>query len=234
MLQSWGRTGLAYVYENQLKAGEQARNPNTIITEPRPTAQIGYNFHTPDRFGPHLLNQYPFRNLALNLFLSWRDGGDQIINPQDPEKLWRRIEILDYFNLDLRASKSFSLGSVNMEILVTVQNLLNIKRLSFGNMTTGQLDTYRNSLHVGDEYDSKDWDQLGEYNRDETGLEELWYNIRLNWYNIRRKVARTLGNDFKADEPWRWADNDHIDIGWYEAPLFLNPRRILIGVRFNF
>ena len=234
LLQSWGRTGLAYVYENQLKADQEARNPNTIVTEPRPAAQVGFNFHTPDRFGPHLFNQYPFRNLALNLFLSWRDGGDQIINPQDPERLWRRIEIMDYFNLDLRASKSFSFGSVNMEVLVTIQNLLNIKRLSYGNMTSGQFDNYRNSLYFGDEYNGKDRDKLGEYDRDETGWEELWYNIRLNWYNIRRKVARTLGNDFKANEPWRWGDNEHIDVGWYEAPLFLNPRSILIGVRFNF
>jgi hypothetical protein len=101
--------------------------------------------------------------------------------------------VVDYFNFDLRVSKLIRVAGVNMEAVVTVQNLLNQKRLSYGNMSTAQFDRYKNSLHLpfesGDQHGN---DKLGEW------------------------------------------DKDHIDIGWFTAPLFLNPRRALLGLRVNF
>jgi len=35
-------------------------------------------------------------------------------------------------------------------------------------------------------------------------------------------------------DKWGEYNKDHIDTGWFTAPLFLNPRRILIGFRVNF
>ncbi len=193
MLQSSGRSGLANVFENRLRANEEQRWANLIITEPLPKANINLNLHTPKDWGPGLFHIKPFAGLLFNLFLEWRDGGKQIINPQEPEEQQKKIEIVDYSNVDLRASKLFRFANVNTELVVTVQNLFNQKRLSFGNMSTAQFDRYKNSLHLpfesGDQHGN---DKLGEWKK------------------------------------------DHIDIGWFTAPLFLNPRRVLLGVRVNF
>ncbi len=193
MLQSSGRSGLATVFENRLRAKEEQRWANLIITEPLPKANINLNLHTPKEWGPGLFGTRPLGGLLCNLFFEWRDGGKQIINPQEPEEQQKKIEIVDYSNVDMRASKLIRFANINMEFVVTVQNLFNQKRLSFGNMSSAQFDRYKNSLHLpfesGDQHGN---DKLGEWNK------------------------------------------DHIDIGWFTAPLFLNPRRVLLGLRVNF
>lgn len=193
MLQSSGQSGLSYVYENRLKALEEARYANLTITDPLPRANINLNLHTPDEWGPKLLNSFPLGKIFVNFFFDWRDGGRQIINPCEPEAEWKKIEVVDYSNVDMRASKLVHIGIVDMEFVLTVQNLLNQKRLSYRNMTTAQFDRYKESLHfpyeTGDQHGN---DKLGEW------------------------------------------DEDYIDIGWFTAPLFLNPRRVLLGLRFKF
>lgn len=193
MLQSSGRSGLATVFENRLKAREELRWANLIITEPLPRANVNFNFHTPRDWGPRLFNFKPFSGLLFNLFFDWRDGGRQIINPQEPDEQQKKIEVVDYSNVDLRASKIIPFAGVNMELVITVQNLFNQKRLTFSNMSTAQFDRYKESLHFpfesGDQHGN---DKLGDWNK------------------------------------------DYIDIGWFTAPLFLNPRRVLLGLRVNF
>jgi len=193
MLQSSGRSGLSTVFENRLRANEEMRWANLVITEPLPRANVNLNFHTPRNWGPGIFDIKPFSGIILNLFLDWRDGGRQIINPQEPEDQWKKIEIVDYSNVDIRASKLFPFAGTNIEFVVTVQNLFNQKRLSFSNMSTAQFDRYKDSLHLpfesGDQHGN---DKLGTWNK------------------------------------------DYIDIGWFTAPLFLNPRRVLLGLRVNF
>ncbi len=192
-LKSSGQSGLATVYENRLKAAQEQRWPNIVITEPLPNAQMNLNLHSPHRWGPELFGWRPFAGILVNLFVEWRDGGRQIINPSEPEENWKKIEVVDYSNMDLRASKTFDIAGANLEFVVTVQNLLNQKRLSYYNMSTAQFDRYKDSLHLSYEGgDQKGNDKLGEW------------------------------------------DKDHIDIGWYTAPLFLNPRRVLLGMRIRF
>jgi hypothetical protein len=38
----------------------------------------------------------------------------------------------------------------------------------------------------------------------------------------------------KGNDKWGEWDKEHIDLGWFQAPLFLNPRRVLIGLRIKF
>jgi len=193
MLQSSGRSGLANVYENRLKAAEERRWANLIITDPLPRAHLNINLHTPYQWGPKLFNIKPLSNIFVNVIFEWKDGGRQIVNPYEPEEKQKEIEVVDYSNVDLRASKAVKFVGLDLEFVLTVQNLLNQKRLSFQNMSTAQFDRYKDSLHfpfeTGDQY----------------------------------------GNDKLGD----W-DKEHIDVGWFTAPLFLNPRRVLLGLRVKF
>ena len=193
LLQSSGRTGLARVYENRLKADQEARWANVVLTQPHPRAQGNINLHSPGDFGPGVAGVYPLGGIYINLFGEWQDGGEQIINPQEPEPEQKKIEVVDYTNLDLRVSKAIPIAGVNFEIVATIQNLLNQKRLAYWNMSITQYDRYRESLHLPfEEGEHHGNDKLGEYQK------------------------------------------EHIDIGWFTAPLFLNPRRVLLGLRINF
>jgi hypothetical protein len=66
------------------------------------------------------------------------------------------------------------------------------------------------------------------------------------WLNVGNMTTSQLA-DYKAslnpafknkggNDKWGQykSDDNHINIGWWEAPLFLNPRMILIGARLNF
>ena len=193
MLRSSGRSGLFNDYENQLKAELEMRNPNLSIPEPLPRAHANFNLHTPDDWGPNVAGIKPFGGLFANFNLAWKDGGRIIINPYEPEEKQKRIEIVDSLNVDLRVSKTIRYAGLDLELVLTVQNLLNTKRLSFRNMSTAQFDRYKESLHFPFESEEQH------------------------------------GNDKMGD----W-DKDHIDVGWFKAPLFLNPRRVLLGVKVKF
>ncbi len=192
MLQTTGRTGLAYVYENRLRANQEIREANIYTTDPLPRAQGNLNLHSPARWGPGFWGIKPLSDIYLNFFVEWRSGGRVILNPLEPEAQQKRIEVVDYSNVDLRASKQFRLAATSMEFVLTVQNLLNQKRLTWENMTTAQYDRYKESLHLPFESGAQQGnDKLGEW------------------------------------------DKAHINVGWFTAPLFLNPRRVLFGLRIN-
>ena len=58
-------------------------------------------------------------------------------------------------------------------------------------------------------------------------------------------MLRTQYDEYKAslrfpfqggNDSWgQWkSDDGHIKTGWWDAPIFLNPRRVLLGLRLNF
>ena len=114
-----------------------------------------------------------------------------LLNPEEPDvKLRNYVDIVDTWNIDLRASKSFSTSFGDLEFVLTVKNLTDNKWLNTANMTQAQYSEYKQSLRTPDKGGSDKWGQ------------------------------------YKSDD-------NHIKVGWWTAPIFLNPRRILLGVRFN-
>lgn len=211
-----GQTGLSRIYENQLKAEDQLRYTNEQYPQTLPRINASIAFHTPKNWGPKLLGGHVLGGFLTNFLMEWQDRGEIIFNPEEtnPDKQLR-VDIVDYFNMDMRASKSMFRGKA--ELVVTVKNVLNLKRLNTGSLVFAQRDNYKNSLKLSFLADTlKGDDKWGEYNaelpKNPTPLEKLVYNI---FYDP-------------------WGDNSHIDTGWYDAPLFLNPRRITVGLRFKF
>ncbi len=192
MLVSYGETGLSTVYENRLKAAEEARSANLYTSDLHPSAQGNINFHVPERWGPAFGSWHFLGGWNSNFFVEWRDGGHQIINPDQPVDQQKKIDVVDYSNVDFRLSKLFKTPWASVEFVLTIKNLLNQKRLSYWNMTTTQYDRYKQSLHLPyEEGEEQGSDKLGEW------------------------------------------DKDHIDTGWFTAPLFLNPRQFYFGLRFS-
>lgn len=191
---SYGQAGFSQLYEDPLKAAQQLRAPISSRPQPRPVAYVNLNLRTPNDFGPRVLGNHPIGGIYVNPLFEWREGGYMIWNPQESNpELHQRVDIVDFTNVDLRISKMLNVPQGNVELLFTVQNLLNQKRLNPGLMTNAQRDRYRNSLM------------------------------------LPFQAEERRGND-----KWGEWDKEHIETGWYEAPIFLNPRRFVIGARFIF
>lgn len=192
MIGSYGQSGLSRMYENRLQARNgELRSPNVTTTMPRPRANFTLNLHTPSDFGPEFIGIKWLEQIYANLFFEWRDGGEILINPEAEVKDRIFVERVNFWNIDLRASKAFPTSFGNIEFVVTIQNLTNNKWLIPENMTQNQYSEYKSSLRTPDKGGDDKW---GEYK----------------------------------------SDDNHIKVGWLEAPIFLNPRRIILGVRLNF
>lgn len=70
-------------------------------------------------------------------------------------------------------------------------------------------------------------------------------NLTNNKWLIPGNMLLTQFNDYKnslqtpdkgGNDLWgQWKSNDgHINTGWWDAPIFLNPRRVILGLRLNF
>ncbi len=193
MLKSWGQFGLAQVFENRLKARDnELRSPNITNSTPTPRANINLNLHTPGDFGPSFLGVNWLGSIYTNFLFEWQAGGQILLNPEEPDvKLRHYVDIVNTWNIDFRASKSFNTDYGNIELVLTIENLTNNKWLNTNNMLQTQYSEYKKSLQTPDKGGSDKWGQ------------------------------------YKSDD-------GHINTGWYDAPIFLNPRRVLFGVRLNF
>jgi hypothetical protein len=191
MLQSTGQSGLARVYENRLEAKDELRLANLTNTQPRPRANINLNLHTPNDFGQESIGTALFGGIYANFFFEWRAGGQILWNPDEPDvKNLIYVDAMDYWNIDFRGSKAFTIGTTSLEFVVTIKNLTNNKWLNPDNMLRTQYDDYKKSLRLPFQGGNDKWGQ------------------------------------------WK-SDDNHINIGWWDAPIFLNPRRILVGMRVN-
>lgn len=192
-LRSSGQTGLRYVYENRVTATEEERTPNITTTEPIPVAHLNINLHTPKEWGLSIFGLKPLSGIFANFLYDWRDRGKIVIFEDPVTGKQKKADIVDYSNLDLRVSKTFSIQGTDIEFVVTVSNLMNQKILYTSGMSTVQYNNYKESLHFP--------------------FEE---------------------GEEKGNDKWGEWDKEHIDLGWFQAPLFLNPRRVLIGLRIKF
>jgi hypothetical protein len=153
---------------------------------------VSLNLRTPEEFGPKVFDVNWFGDLYANFLFEWRDGGQILLNPEEPDvKLRTYVDRVDYWNLDFRGSKLFRTSYGTLEFLVTIKNLTNNRWLRPENMTLSQYNEYKKSLRTPDKGGSDQW---GQYE----------------------------------------SDDNHIKVGWWQAPIFLNPRRVIGPLRWCF
>jgi len=148
-----GRFGFAQYYENlaaQRQYEREARDQYQEKPVPRPFARANVNFFTPSDYGPVYEGLFPLADWRLTLlgewtsgyYLTWTGGGSipGIIN---------NVQWNDYFNVDLRLSKAFKFGSLNLEFFMDVSNLLNYKYMTqYGFIDGKDYEAYMKSLHL--------------------------------------------------------------------------------------
>jgi hypothetical protein len=167
MVKSRGQSGLETVYENRIEALEEERSPNVTMYDPLPRAIFSLNLHTPVKWGPGFGMLRPLGGILVNTTFEWRDGGEYVVQVDETTGRETKVDIVDYTNTDLRASKAIQLGGIRAELVLTVKNLLNQKRLYTDGMSTSQQDRYEESLKFpyesGDEHGNDKW---GEWDKE--------------------------------------------------------------------
>jgi hypothetical protein len=157
-----GRFGFEYAYENPAIQRDYERTTDDSEQEkpiPAPFGHINLNFFTPRDYGPELGGIYPLGDWRMSLlgdwssgtYFTWTGGGSIpgiIYNVQ-----WK-----DYWNFDLRFSKTFNLfETLDVELLVDVANVFNFKYMqrNTGFYDGNDYEAYMKSLHlsskIGDE-----------------------------------------------------------------------------------
>lgn len=155
---SSGNFGLPTYYENPALQREEERNISLFEQNkpvPQPYARANIEFFTPSEYGPKYLGVNWFGNWSVSLlgvwsagpYFSWTGPGGTVPGYTN------NIQWADFYNADLRISKGFDVGPLNMEFFMDIYNFFNIKYLSYraGFADANDFDNYMKSLHLPDD-----------------------------------------------------------------------------------
>lgn len=261
MARKTGNFGLARRFEHLVQQREFRRQaePDETRPIPEPFARINIEFFTPAEFGPDIAGRQLLGDWHLNWLGEWRAG--QVFTWRagaDIPELNNNVRWRDYYNLDLRLSKNINTSVGSARLFVDVSNVLNLKHLhsSAGFQGPNDFEQYMMSLHLPEnafedvdrapyEFIPGD-DRPGDYR-----------DINVDWVPIEI-VQEVSGVSNPHDRPlyyeqttrtymqwssgsWQEADADRVeqvldDKAYIDMPnqqyfRFLNPRRVMFGLR---
>ena len=254
-----GYFGFPSILENSTEQrlqeeSDAARRRASSRPVPRPYARVNLDFFTPDAFGPSVGGVYPLGGWQASLLGRWQDGGRFTWgdNGVAAPGVSRNVDIEDFWQVDLRFQRSFSLGGRKATFFADVFNLTDRRDLS---LFTGAVDgndrnDYLASLHfpAGDYSNIPGEDRVGDYRPDGVAYQPM-PSIR-----ARTEVGRpdpdaiyyereSAGYIVFRDGDWQAADPARVDEvleskAYIDMPNqtylnFLNPRDIFFGIRLS-
>jgi outer membrane receptor protein involved in Fe transport len=203
------------------------RTPTLERLRPRPYARANINIQTPSEFGPEWVGIKPFGDWYLNLLADWKTGEYYIW--QLSEDIERELQWRDWYNVDLRLTKSIQLSSsISVQVYMDITNVFNFKHLDRSGSTGAGFsdnydwENYLESLHFPWESgDQNGNDKIGDYRPPGVAFDRMEPN---------------LDNDpeIAARNEERKKNKSYIDMPNITSFTFLNPRNILFGIRLNF
>jgi Carboxypeptidase regulatory-like domain len=152
-----GYFGYNNYYQNPTDmANEKATNVPQERPIPAPYARLNVDFFTPRDFGGQGIGQILLGDWRVNLlgtwnsgtYITWVGGGGASI-----PGITNNFQWVDYWNMDMRVSKTFTFGSLNLQLFADVSNLFNTKYLDpagYGFYDGADYDYYMKSLHLPD------------------------------------------------------------------------------------
>jgi outer membrane receptor protein involved in Fe transport len=263
LVSSLGKFGWGVYNENDSKQIDYIKSDgqvwlNQVKPKPRPIARLNLDIFSPSEFGPEFMGFYPFEEWRINILSTWRagnykswSGGDAITARTENNLQW-----LDYFNTDLRISKAFYFGPVDVQLYMQINNLFNTKRLSTtGFQNRDDEDYYFKSLHLPESI-SEDLnypnipgdDQPGDYRDFDVPFVPIEASYNIN--NIDAPLPNLIYYDRATSGYWEYVndnwqrvdqgrmdkileDKAYIDMPNFGFFTFLNPRDIYFGLKFN-
>jgi len=224
MVASYGYFGLPTYYENPALQRESERNTalfDQVKPVPQPYGRANIDIFTPMQFGPEIGGIYLLEDIRINLLATWSSGtyfawtGPGGTRPG----FSNNIQWKDFYNFDMRISKTFRLGPVGLEMFADISNLFNIKYLDYraGFVDAKDYDAYMQSLHLPSEFSQFGYKNI--VGEDKPG------DVRTGEY-----IPWDDNASESQKEEWR-KNKSYIDMPNLAYTAFLNPRAIYWGLR---
>lgn len=224
MVATYGYFGLPTYYENPALQRESERNTalfDQVKPVPQPYGRANIDIFTPMEFGPELGGVYLLEDLRINILASWSSGtyfswtGPGGTRPGYSNNIqWK-----DYWNVDVRISKTFKFGPAAIEIFADISNVFNIKYLDYraGFVDAKDWDAYMQSLHLPEDFSKFGYSNV--VGDDKPG--DVRTGDYIPWDNS--------ASDAQKDE-WR-KNKSYIDMPNLAYSAFTNPRVVYWGLR---
>lgn len=259
-----GRFGFRYYYENPADQRNYERESRDAYQErpvPRPFARLNLNFFTPVDFGPEVLGYKVLSDWSISLLGEWTNGyyltwvGGGTLPGIENNFQWN-----DYWNFDMRISKKFDLGIIDLELFADISNLFNYKYMSRYGFSDGyDYEYYMKSLHLpGDK--TKEFeasyinipgdDKPGDYRikGDYVPMEGSDNVFAMSVHNINSSAIyydKGTGGYYQyVNSAWQSVDQgrideildnkQYIDMPNFTFQTFMNPRDIYWGLKLSF
>lgn len=222
-----GNFGFGTYYENvglQRQYEATTRDNYQEKPIPRPFANANIDIFTPQDFGPELGSIHPLSDIRLSFVASWSSGyyftwaGGGSIPGVENNVQWN-----DYWNVDLRISKTFNLMGFQLQLFADITNLLNYKYMTqYGFVDANDYLAYMKSLHLPE-------DKV----HPQAGYTNIPGNDKPGDYRTGPYIPWNEDASDSEKEEWR-KNKSYIDMPNQEFLTFLNPRDIFWGLKLSF
>lgn len=200
--------------------------------KPRPFFNGSINIRAPKDFGPSFAGMSILGDWYVSFLAEWRAGSyttwtrglDSITSG-----IRNNVQLPDYFNMDLRLTRSFDIGGYEVRFFLDVNNLLNTKIFNYfntfvdGNDLRDYLDSLLWPKEIGGPLGYQEFgdDSIGDLRPDGVAYDALEPNpnndASIAYRNQKRRDSKS------------YIDNPNLKWLYY-----LNPRDVHFGFRFNF
>jgi outer membrane receptor protein involved in Fe transport len=236
-------------YDRDINSAPQYRSV------PRPYARLNVTFFTPPDLGDPGAMRHLLGDWTVTLLGDWRAGDYVTWNPNQVALASPNLQMVDWYNLNLRLTKTIPIGSLQLTFLMDMTNVFNTKRLDLNTFYDGRDQQYYfESLHlpVSNAFDNIPGDdKAGDYRKEGVAYQPMeWTRLISNVTNPMPEVIyyeketgrymNYLNNQWSEVDPARLKqvldDKAYIDMPNMTSFWFLNPRNTYFGVTvaFNF
>jgi len=224
-----GNFGLRSNSENPAIQRENQRNKTFFEQNkpiPRPYARANIDIFTPLGWGPDIMGIKPLEDWRMNILASWRAGvnfswtGPGGVRPG----FENNIQWQDSYNIDLRISKAFDFGPLNIEFFADILNALNLKQMGYsaGFVDLNDYDDYMKSLHLPEKY--REFGSNYKFIAGDDKPGDIRTGAYIPWDENASEAQK---------EEWR-KNKSYIDMPNLGYTAFLNPRSIFWGIKINY
>lgn len=253
-----GHFGTAYMYENPAEQREyERRNPEQFKPRPQPRFKSYIDLHTPKQFGPEFAGRQVLGDWHFNFISNWTAGGWFTWNPNNVPGIQYNVQWKDFYNLDLRITKTFPFSNFDIKFFADINNIFNFKHFSGVSFFDGfDYEFYMKSLHLPkDITDELGYgnipgdDRPGDYRK--TGVEFQPMEWVSTIENVTDPSSRAIYYDANTKRYMEYRDGDwskveqsridkileekaYIDMPNQSYFTFLNPRNAFFGITLTY
>jgi outer membrane receptor protein involved in Fe transport len=218
---------------------------------PRPYARLSLTFFTPPDLGNPGPAQLLFGDWNLTFLGDWRAGDNVYWNPKLIALPSPNVQMVDWYNLNFRLSKTIPVGRVRLTLLMDMSNLLNTKRLNLNSFYDAKDQQYYfESLHLpsSNAYDNIPGnDKAGDYRKDGVSYQPMEWTVNrpptapsnvIYFEKSTGLYLNYLNGQWSEVDPGKLKqvldDKAYIDMPNMSSFWFLNPRNVYFGITVTF